>query len=80
MFGAFGAAITPGHTGREGYSTGGMFSMIAFAAMLRILLIATPLNQDTGLQQALAYLPAAGWGAAALRLNVLLRACRASPA
>lgn len=54
MFGAFVAAITLGHTGREGHSTGGMFSIFAFAAMLRILLIATHLNQGTGLQQALA--------------------------
>ena len=72
MFGVFGAAILLGRTGREGYATGGMFSMFAFAAMLRILMIATQLHQDTGLQQALAYLPAACWGAAALLLAIML--------
>jgi MFS family permease len=73
MFGVFGAATLLGRTGREGYVSGGMFSMFAFAAMLRILMIATQLNQDTGLQQALAWLPAACWSAAALLLVMLLR-------
>ena len=76
MFGAFGAAILLGRTGHEGYATGGMFSMFAFAAMLRILMIATQLHQDVSLQQTLAYLPAACWGAAALLLVVLLRTSR----
>ncbi len=80
MFGAFGAAILLGRTGREGYATGGMFSMFAFAAMLRILMIATQLNQDRGLQQALAWLPAACWGMAALLLAVMLFRSRSAPA
>lgn len=78
MFGAFGAAILLGRTGREGFATGGLFSMLAFAAMLRILLIATQLNQDAGLQQALVYLPAACWAAAAVLLLLLLRTGRAN--
>jgi hypothetical protein len=78
MFGAFGAAILLGRTGREGFATGGLFSMLAFAAMLRILLIATQLNQDAGLQQLLVYLPAACWAAAAVLLLLLLRAGRAN--
>lgn len=77
MFGAFGAAILLGRTGREGYAVGGMFSMFALAAMLRILVIATQLNQDSGIQQALAWLPAACWGAAALLLGSLLFGSRA---
>lgn len=72
MFGAFGAAALLGRTGREGFATGGMFSMFAFAAMLRILMIATQLNQDAGFQQMLAWLPAACWGTAALLLVMLL--------
>ncbi len=76
MFGAFGAAMLLGRSGREGFATGGLFSMLAFAAMLRILLIATQLNQDAGLQQALIYLPAACWGAASMLLLILLRAGR----
>lgn len=78
MFGAFGAAMLLGRTGREGFATGGLFSMLAFAAMLRILLIATQLNQDAGLQQALVYLPAACWAAAAVLLLLLLRTGRAN--
>ncbi len=78
MFGTFGAAIQLGRTGHEGYATGGMFSMFAFAAMLRILMIATQLHQDVSLQQTLAYLPAACWGAAALLLVLLLRTNRGS--
>lgn len=80
MFGAFGAAILLGRTGREGFATGGMFSMFAFAAMLRILMIATQLNQDAGLQQMLAYLPAACWAAAALLLVLLLSRSRPAAA
>lgn len=80
MFGAFGAALVLGRTGREGYASGGMFSMFALAAMLRILMIATQLNQHAGLQQALAYLPAACWGAAALLLVMLLSRSRAATA
>ena len=76
MFGAFGAAMLLGRSGREGFATGGLFSMLAFAAMLRILLIATQLNQDAGLQQALIYLPGACWGAASMLLLILLRAGR----
>ena len=80
MFGVFGAAILLGRTGREGYATGGMFSMFAFAAMLRTLMIATQLNQDTGLQQMLVYMPAVCWGAAALLLVTLLNRSRPAAA
>jgi MFS family permease len=73
MFGAFGAATTLGHTGREGFSAGGMHSMFALAAMLRILVIATQLNQDKELMQALTLAPALCWAAAALLLIVRLR-------
>jgi hypothetical protein len=73
MFGAFGTAMALGHTGREGFSAGGMHSMFAFAAMLRILVIATQLNQDPGLLQTLSWAPALCWGAAALLLMARLR-------
>jgi MFS family permease len=73
MFGAFGAAMTLGHTGHEGFSAGGMHSMFALAALLRILVIATQLNKDQGVMQALAWAPVLCWGAAALLLVVRLR-------
>ncbi len=73
MFGAFGAAMALGHTGREGFSAGGMHSMFALAAMLRILVIATQLNQDAEVLQTLAWAPALCWGATALLLLACLR-------
>lgn len=73
MFGAFGAATALGHTGREGFSAGGMHSMFALAALLRILVVATQMNQDKAFMQALTWAPALCWGAAALLLMVRLR-------
>lgn len=73
LFGAFGAAMALGHTGREGFSAGGMHSMFALAAMLRILVIATQLNQDPDLLKTLSWAPALCWGAAALLLMARLR-------
>lgn len=79
MFGAFGAATTLGHSGREGFSAGGMHAMFALAALLRILVIATQLNLDSGIMQALAWAPALCWGAAALLLVYALSAGRRRP-
>ena len=59
--GLIGAALALGHTGREGYASGGMFSMFALAAVARIGVIALALNQDAGFRAALAWLPAAAW-------------------
>lgn len=78
MFGAFGAAITLGHTGREGFSAGGMHSMFALAALLRILVVATQLSQEAGVQQAAAYAPVLCWGLAALLLSAALVRGRAA--
>jgi hypothetical protein len=47
-------------------ASGGLFSMFAFAALLRILMVATQLSQDADLQPLLAWLPAACWSATAL--------------
>lgn len=80
MFGAFGAALALGHTGREGFASGGMFSMFALAAAVRIAVVALALNQDAGFRAALAYVPAAMWAAAAVLLAAMLVARRRSPA
>jgi len=80
MFGAFGAALALGHTGREGFASGGMFSMFALAAAARIAIVALALNQDAGFKAALAYVPAAMWAAAAVLLAVVLYARRRTPA
>lgn len=76
MFGAFGAAFAIGYTGREGLATGGMFSVFALAAALRIGVVALQLNQDADFRQMLAWIPAAAWAAAAV---VLLAALAVRP-
>lgn len=80
MFGAFGAALALGHTGREGFAAGGMFSMFALAAVARIAVVALALNQDAGFRVMLAYVPAVMWAAAGLLLAGMLYARRSSPA
>lgn len=76
MFGAFGAAFAIGYTGREGLAAGGMFSVFALAAVLRIGVVALQLNQDADFRQMLAWIPAAAWAAAAI---VLLAALTVRP-
>lgn len=68
MFGAFGAALALGHTGREGYASGGMFSMFALAAVARIGVIALALNQDAGFRAVLSWVPPVAWALAAIVL------------
>ena len=80
MFGAFGAALALGHTGREGFASGGMFSMFALAAAARIAVVALALNQGAGLNAALPFVPAAMWAAAAAVLAAMIYARRRSPA
>jgi hypothetical protein len=72
MFGAFGAALALGFSGREGYAAGGMFSMFALAALARIALVALALNQDAAFRALLLDAPAVLWAVAALLLAVLL--------
>lgn len=80
MFGAFGAALALGHTGREGFASGGMFSMFAFAAVVRIAVVALALNQDAEFRALLTYAPAVIWALAAVLLAGVLWPARRSPA
>ena len=80
MFGAFGAALALGHTGREGYASGGMFSMFALAAATRIAVVAFALNQDAEFRALLTYAPAVIWAVAAVLLAGVLWPTRRSPA
>lgn len=73
MFAAFGLCQSLGHSGREGYAAGGLFSMFAVAALMRTLLIATQWNQDTGVQQLLQHVPAVLWSLAAVLLILAMR-------
>lgn len=76
IFGAFGAAMALGHTGREGFSSGGMHAMFAVAALLRIGVVALQLNQQPGFIASLAMVPALCWGLAALLLIAALARSR----
>lgn len=73
MFAAFGLCQALGHTGREGYAAGGLFSMFAAAALIRTLLIATQWNQDPAVQEHLQHLPTVLWAMAAVVLIFAVR-------
>ncbi|MFN9490999.1 MAG: MFS transporter [Betaproteobacteria bacterium] len=77
LFGAFGAAMALGHTGREGFSSGGMHAMFALAALLRIGVVALQLNQQPDFAASLTLMPALCWGLAALLLVLALARSRA---
>ncbi len=79
MFGAFGGALAIGWTGREGQAAGGMHSVFALAAVLRIGVVALQLNQDAAIRQMLAWIPAAAWATAALVLVAALAARPKAP-
>ena len=70
------AAIAVGHTGREGRLTGGLFSLLALAAFVRIAILAAELNKDPELAALLAWAPVAAWGLGGLILWWLLKAYR----
>ena len=74
------AAIAIGHVGREGKLTGGLFSLLALAAFVRIGLLAAELNQDPQVKALLVWMPVAAWGAGGLILLALLRGHRQTPA
>ena len=70
------AAIAVGHTGREGRLTGGLFSLLALAAFVRIAILAAELNKDAELAALLAWAPVVAWGFGGLILWWLLKAYR----
>jgi hypothetical protein len=80
MLAAFGAALALGRSGREGLASGGLFSMLALAAALRIALVALQLPGEPAVRSLLEWLPVAGFILAALLLVGTLRGARAQPA
>jgi hypothetical protein len=73
LMSVFAAALAVGHTGREGKLTGGLFSLLAVAAFLRIAVLAAGLNKDPALAALLAWVPVVAWGAGGLILLWLLK-------
>ena len=79
MLAALGAALALGRSGREGLASGGLFSMLALAAALRIALVALQLPGEPAVRALLEWLPVAGFILAALLLAWTLRGTRAQP-
>lgn len=71
LMSAVAAAIAIGHTGREGKLTGGLFSLLALAAFVRIGILAVELNKDPQFAALLSWAPLVMWGAAGAILLVL---------
>lgn len=65
LMGAFSTALALGHTGREGRLGGALSSVLAFAALSRMAVLAAEWHKSPDLQLVLAWAPAAGWLAAA---------------
>src|SRR5205807_1339257 len=70
------AALAIGHTGREGKVTGGLFSLLAAAALARIAIIAAQLDQTSQFHALLSWAPVVAWGLGGLVLFLLLPAQR----
>ena len=66
------AALALGHTGREGQWTGGLFSLLAVAAFLRIGFVAFELNKDPEFTAALLWVPFAAWGLGGIAFVIAL--------
>lgn len=71
LMSAMAAAITVGRTGREGATTGGLFSLLAIATFARMAIVAAQLNKEPALSSLLAWLPAALWAVAGVVLLAL---------
>jgi hypothetical protein len=68
------AALGLGHTGREGTLLGGLFALLAVAALARLAFVAAGLAAVPDVAAALGWLPAVAWlGAGALLLAAARR-------
>lgn len=77
LMSAVASAVALGSSGHEGAATGGLFMLLALAALTRIAMVAMHLPQQADMQPMLAALPPIGWVLAGLVLAVpALRARR----
>jgi hypothetical protein len=77
LMSAVSAALAFGHVGREGRITGALFSALAFAAFVRIALVAAQLDKQTDYVAVLEWLPVGAWMLGGVLLLVLLAKRRA---
>jgi len=68
MMSALAAALAMGRTGREGFVTGALWSLLAVAAFTRIALVIAQVPQDAAWKPILAWVPGAMWLTAGLLL------------
>jgi len=68
MMSAFAAALAMGRTGREGFVTGALWSLLAVAAFTRIALVIAQVPQNAAWKPILAWVPGAMWLTAGLLL------------
>lgn len=72
LMSAVAAALAIGHTGREGTVTGGLFALLALAALARMAIVAAEINKDPQFFTLLGWAPGAAWALAGLLLLLLL--------
>jgi hypothetical protein len=68
MMSALAAALAMGRTGREGFATGALWSLLAIAAFTRIALVIAQVPQSAAWKPLLAWAPGAMWLTAGLLL------------
>jgi len=68
MMSALAAALAMGRTGREGFVTGALWSLLAVASFTRIALVLAQVPQNAAWKPVLAWLPGAMWLTAGLLL------------
>lgn len=68
MMSALAAALAMGRTGREGFVTGALWSLLAVATLTRIALVIAQVPQNSQWKPVLAWLPGAMWLTAGLLL------------
>jgi hypothetical protein len=76
MMSAVAAALAMGHTGREGFVTGALMSLLAVAALARIALVIAQVPQQVAWKPVLAWLPGTMWLTAGLLLVAATTASR----
>ena len=80
MMSALAAALAMGRTGREGFVTGGLWSLLALAAFARIGAVIGQLPKDAAWKPLLAWVPGAMWLTAGLLLVSVAASARRATA
>jgi hypothetical protein len=78
MMSALAAALAMGRTGREGFVTGALWSLLALAAFTRIALVLAQVPQSPAWKPVLAWLPGAMWLTAGLLIVGAMSSSRTS--